>query len=219
MLSVFHPRSSEGVLTLGQPTILRSRAARLQRITGQYYRASMDEQKPLVIKDLLKTSLSRPPILLVREPIVLILSIYMAIIYGTLYMLFSAFPQVYQVARGWSPGKPTASSVTPSNCSSLRLGVGGLAFIPVAIGILIGVAYIIAYENPRYVKVAKENGGRAPPEARLPPAILGSVALVIGLAWFSASCAPSTHWIVSMLGSVPFGFGMCLVFLALMNYL
>lgn len=69
---------------LSQPTILRSRAARLQKVTGQYYRASMDEKKPLVIKDLLKTSLSRPPILLFREPIVLILSIYMAIIYGTL---------------------------------------------------------------------------------------------------------------------------------------
>ena len=117
------------------------------------------------------------------------------------YMLFSAFPQVYQVARGWSPG------------------VGGLAFIPVAIGIMIGVSYVIFYENPRYVRVSKEHGGRAPPETRLPPAILGSVALVVGLAWFSASCAPSTPWIVSMLGSVPFGFGMCLVFLALMNYL
>lgn len=74
------------------PTLLRQRAALLSKVTGKYYRAPMDAKKPLVIKEVFKTALSRPWQLLFVEPIVMLLSLYMAIIYGTLYMLFAAFP-------------------------------------------------------------------------------------------------------------------------------
>ena len=56
------------------------------------------------VQEAFKTAMSRPWILLFREPIVLIMSTYMAIIYGTLYMLFSAYPIVYEESRGWSAG-------------------------------------------------------------------------------------------------------------------
>jgi len=161
----------------------------------------MDAKKELVMSDLIKTSLIRPWVLLFREPIVFILSLYVAIIYGILYMLFSAYPIVFQEGHGWTPG------------------VGGLAFIPIAIGILTGITYIIFYENPRFVKVMQEHGGKAPPEARLPCAIVGSISLTIGLIWFSASCNPETFWIVPMIAGAPFGGGMVLVFIALQNYL
>lgn len=49
----------------------------------------MDAEKKLDPKELFKTSLSRPWKLLFLEPIVLLLSLYMAIVYGTLYMLFA----------------------------------------------------------------------------------------------------------------------------------
>lgn len=74
------------------PTILRKRAALLSKATGKVYRAPMDAKKPLDVKQLFKTSLSRPWQLLFLEPIVMLISIYMAIVYGTLYMLFAAFP-------------------------------------------------------------------------------------------------------------------------------
>lgn len=49
----------------------------------------MDAVKKLDPKELFKTSLGRPWKLLLLEPIVLLLSLYMAIVYGTLYMLFA----------------------------------------------------------------------------------------------------------------------------------
>jgi hypothetical protein len=58
-----------------------------------------------------------------------------------------------------------------------------------------------------------------PPEARLPPAIVGAFALPIGLFWFAWTNYPSVHFMASISAGVPFGFGMLLVFLALMNYL
>lgn len=35
----------------------------------------------------------------------------------------------------------------------------------------------------------------------------------------AASDGPSVHWIVSIMAGAPFGFGMLLVFLSMMNYL
>jgi hypothetical protein len=138
--------------------------------------------------------------LLFREPIVLLLSIYMAIIYGTLYMMFAAFPIVFQQQRGWSPG------------------IGGLAFIGVMIGMIFAVMYSI-WDNKRYQNVEAKHNGKAPPEARLPPAMLGSIFLPIGLFWFAWTNYPSIHWAASIVGTAPFGFGMVLVFLSIMNYL
>jgi len=183
------------------PTILRKRAALLSKVTGKVYRAPMDAKKPLQITALFKTSLSRPWALLLTEPIVLLISIYMAIVYGTLYMLFAAFPIVFQQVRGWSPG------------------IGGLAFLGVLVGMLLGVLYVIVYDNPRYVKLVDKRGGRAPPETRLPASMLGSVLLIIGLAWFAATNGPSVHYVVPILAGVPFAMGMLLIFLPMMNYL
>ena len=183
------------------PVLQRARASKLSKMTGKVYRSQADiDQGPTTFGHVFKTSLLRPWVLLFMEPIVLLLSIYMAIIYGTLYMLFGAFPIVYQETRGWSPG------------------IGGLAFLGVAVGMIFAVAYSV-WDNKRYAKISDENDGFAPPEARLPPTMLAAACLPLGLFWFAWTNYPSIHWIVSIIATVPFGFGMVLVFLGLFNYL
>ncbi len=183
------------------PVLLRWRAEKLSKVTGMVYRSKFEEKSQVQLFLLLKTCLSRPWIFLFREPIVFLLSLYMAIIYGVLYMLFGAFPIVYQEQRGWSTG------------------VSGLAFIGVAIGFVIGVSYSV-WDNRRYSKLVDECAGQpVPPEARLPPAIIGAFALPIGLFCFAWTNYPSIHFMVSIATCVPFGFGLLLVFLALMTYL
>jgi len=79
------------------PVLLKKRAEKLSKMTGKVYRSRGDvEQGPTTLGHAVKAALTRPWILLFREPIVFLLSIYMAIVYGTLYMLFAAFPIVYQ---------------------------------------------------------------------------------------------------------------------------
>ncbi|KAK2601772.1 hypothetical protein QQS21_004656 [Conoideocrella luteorostrata] len=183
------------------PVLLRKRAAEMSKLTGKQYVSKTDHDRGRVtLAESFKTALSRPWILLFKEPIVFLLSVYMAIVYGTLYMLFAAFPIVYQQHRGWNQG------------------VGGLAFIGIMVGMLAAIVYTIP-SNKRYIAMQKKHGGSAPPEARLPPTLVGSVALPIGLFWFAWTNGESIHWIVSILAGVPFGFGMVLVFLSIMNYL
>lgn len=68
--------------------------------------------------------------------------------------------------------------------------------------------------NNKYytAQMAKSPTGRAPPEARLPFACLGSIMLPVGIFWFAWTSDPSIHWIAPILAGVPFGCGMLLVF-------
>lgn len=85
--------------------LLRRRAERLSKITGKVYRSKLEiDQGKISLKESFKTALSRPWILLLREPIVFLLSLYMTIVYGTLYMLFAAYPIVFEGVRGWNQG-------------------------------------------------------------------------------------------------------------------
>lgn len=183
------------------PVLLRRRAEKLSKLTGKVYESKIEiDQGKISLKESFKVALSRPWILLFREPIVFLLSLYMAIVYGTLYMMFAAFPIVYQVDRGWNQG------------------VGGLAFLGIMVGMLLAVVYTL-WDNKRYIKTQDNHDGFAPPEARLPPTMIASIAIPIGLFWFAWTNYPSIHFMASIAAGVPFGFGMVLVFLGIMNYL
>ena len=198
-----------GSLTIPEtyaPVLLKNRAAAMSKKTGKIYKSKIecDQGGKQSLSQSFKIALSRPWVLLLKEPIVLLLSIYMAIIYGTLYMMFAAFPIVFQQNRHWSEG------------------IGGLAFLGVAVGMIGAVIYTIP-DNQRYLKaeaagIEKGEGGAAP-EARLPPCMIGSVCIPIGLFIFAWTNYPSIHWIVCIIFTAPFGFGMVLVFLSIMNYL
>ncbi|CAK7565782.1 MAG: hypothetical protein SEPTF4163_003709 [Sporothrix epigloea] len=191
------------------PLLLRKRAAALSRMSGKVYISKLDMHhrnaatgsKGPSMAAQFRTALSRPWILLFREPIVLILSTYMAIIYGTMYMMFAAFPIIFQEGRGWSSG------------------IGGLAFLGIAVGMIVGVMCAM-HENRNYARRARASPTHMlPPEARLPLTVVGSILLPIGLFWFAWTNAAPVHWIVPIIGSSFFAAGLVLVFLSLFNYL
>ncbi|EKV11955.1 MFS multidrug transporter, putative [Penicillium digitatum] len=183
------------------PVLLRRRAEKMSAMTGKVYRSQFDiDRGPAPLGKTLRTALSRPWILLFCEPIVLLFSIYMAIIYGTLYMLFAAYPIVFQDIRGWGEG------------------IGGLAFLGILVGMIMAVMYKFP-ENFRYAKKCSQTTDRLAPELRLPPSMVGGIALPIGLFWFAWTNSPNIHWMASVAAGAPFGFGMVLVFLSVFNYL
>lgn len=183
------------------PVLLRKRAAELSKRTGKVYKTKIDIEKgEISVVKTLKIALVRPWLLLFMEPIVLILSIWLGIVYGTLYLLFGAFPVVFQLERGWSEG------------------IGGLAFLGVALGMITAIAMGGIFQK-QYEKAAARNGGVAPPEARLIGAMIGGIAIPIGMFWFAWTSYPSVHYMSPIAAGVPFGFGLTLIFLGITNYL
>lgn len=183
------------------PVLLRKRAAKLSKLTGKVYLSKLDvAKKHRTMAQQFKIALSRPWILLFREPIVLLTSIYMAIVYGTLYMMFPAFPIVFGQYKGWSAGP------------------AGLAFLGITVGMIFALLYALA-DSRRYMRISDKYNGMAPAEARLPMSIVGSILIPIGLFWFAWTTGNDIHWIVPIIGSAFFACGIVLTFLSLMNYL
>ncbi|KAK1766339.1 major facilitator superfamily domain-containing protein [Phialemonium atrogriseum] len=179
------------------PVLLQRRAKRLSQETGKVYISVLERNTGGVeLSEVFGKAIKRPWVLLFCEPIVLIASVYLAILYGTIYMFMGAFPIVYEKSRGWNAG------------------IGGLAFLGLTIGMLFGLLYTIL-DNGRYKKLGKG----APPEARLPPGMIGAVALPVGMFAFAWTNSPSIHWSASIILSAPFGFGCVLVFLSCLNFL
>ena len=182
------------------PVLLIRRASHLSKSDGKIYisvlEKSQGKKKP---SSVFKRALARPWVLLFWEPIVLVASIYMAMVYGTVYMFMGAMPIVYNEQREWNEG------------------IGGLAFLGIAVGIILGLFYAIYDNNGRYMKLFLSKTVTA--ESRLPPAIVGAVALPVGMFAFAWTNYPSIHWSVSIILSAPFGFGCVLVILPIINYL
>jgi hypothetical protein len=135
------------------------------------------------------------------EPIVLVLTLYMSIIYGVVYLNFDACPVVFQEFRGWGQG------------------VGSLAFLGIVVGVLLALVFVVVFINPRFNAVASGRAVSAYPEDRLEPAIIGGVAALIGLVGFAATSSPNVHYIAPIIFGAPFGFGVVLIFLPVLGYL
>ncbi|KAJ5124898.1 uncharacterized protein N7515_008723 [Penicillium bovifimosum] len=184
------------------PVLLQKRAVKLSKLTGAVHKSRLDVGNAnRTASQIFTKTMVRPWVLLFLEPIVLALSVYMAIIYGTMYMEFAAFPIVFEENLKW----PQSTS--------------GLSFTGMMIGQILGCAYSIL-DDGRYKKVADRTAyGRPPPEARLIPAMVGAVTLPVGLFWFAWTNFPRIHWIICEIGTVLFGFSHVSIFLSVVNYL
>ncbi|KAI9771368.1 MAG: hypothetical protein M1840_002338 [Geoglossum simile] len=183
------------------PVILVEKAAELRRRTKNWGIHAKQEEIEVDFRELVTKNFSRPIRLLFTEPIVLFISIYMAFIYGLLYLFLTAYPIVFQQIRGWKPG------------------VAGLPYFGMIIGQLLAGCMVIAWQ-PWYNRKLKANNDIPIPEWRLPPVVIGGAAFTAGLFWFGWSgYKASVHWIVPTLSGVLTGFGLLAIFLQSLNYL
>ncbi|KAI0098856.1 polyamine transporter 3 [Nemania sp. FL0031] len=182
------------------PYILTRRAQKLSKSTGKVYISKLERGNPKkTASSVFYNAIARPWVILLFEPIILALSIYSATVYGTLYLIFTAFPIVFRGARGWSQG------------------IAGLAYLGIIIGQLLAMFFYIFLETAYRKRIAKDPS-KATPEARLKPAMIGGVLLPIGLFIFAWTTFVRIHWIVSIIGSSFFGIGQVLLFISLINY-
>ncbi len=182
-------------------TILQKRAATIRTETQNYAIHHVSEEENITFKDMVEKHLLLPLRLLFLEPIVLLITIYTAFIYGILYLFLEAYPIVFAQYRGISPAVAT------------------LPYIGLIIGVLIGCGIVIFFE-PRYNRKLKANNNIPVPEQRLLPMMVGAVLFPIGLFLFAwTGNYPSIHWIVPTLSGLLTGAGIMTIFLQALNYL
>ncbi|KAG2418543.1 hypothetical protein HFD88_001644 [Aspergillus terreus] len=169
-------------------TILLRRASRLRRIfkDDRFMSQSEIDQRNMRISDVTVDALIKPIEITIKDPAVLFVQIYTAIIYGIYYSFFEVFPLVYPVDY------------------NMNLGQIGLVFLCILVSCILGIAiyfsYLYFWMNPRIARF-----GFPEQETRLVPALPASFGPTIGLFLFAWTARASIHWIAPTIGITIYG--------------
>lgn len=146
------------------PVILMSKAVNMRRRTGIWGIHARQERMEVDFGEMAKKYFTRPLQMLLTEPIILLVSLYMSFIYGIVYALLEAYPYVFEDIHGMEPG------------------VSGLPFIGLIIGVSMGLTLILL-EHGSYAKKLLANKGVPVPEWRLIPPLIGAPVFTVGIFW------------------------------------
>ncbi|GAD98454.1 bicyclomycin resistance protein, putative [Paecilomyces variotii No. 5] len=194
-----------GVTVIGlpetyHPVLLKRKAQRLRKETGnnQYWHPQENERiKP---KNVVTKYISRPLRMLLTEPIVTAIALYASFVYGLLFFQLESFPVVFYQNRHYS------------------LVVSTLPFLGLLVGVLCALTINFA-NQPLYAKAVAKNKGRAVPEARLPPMLVGGIFFSAGMFWFGWTAAPKYHWALPTVAAGFIGAGFNITFQQCLNFL
>ncbi|KAJ4370540.1 hypothetical protein N0V83_005061 [Neocucurbitaria cava] len=181
-------------------TLLEKKAARLRKETGnQNLRSKLAKDIPP--REIFIRAIVRPMKMLFLSPIVSLMSLYIAINYGILYLFFTTVTFVFE-------GKYHFSS-----------GAVGLSYIGVGVGMISGMA-VLGVMSDKFIKKAQAQGN-AKPEHRLPLALTmpGAIALPIGLFVYGWTTYYGVHWIVPIIATSFLGLGNLCAMMTIQTYL
>src|SRR5262249_51154092 len=138
--------------------------------------------------------------MLFTEPIVAFLSLYSAFTFGVLFALICSFPYVFH------------------GVYKFTISQTGLAFLGVVIGVIASVPTAAMCDfflyRSKHDKAIQEGKTHIAPEHRLYSAMMGGFGVTIGLFWYGWTARPNIHWIVPILGTMPFAWGNLCIFVS-----
>ncbi|KIW09458.1 uncharacterized protein PV09_00338 [Verruconis gallopava] len=182
------------------PTLLRQKAAKLRRETGnEKLHTPFDSEKKL--SKVLRVALVRPFRLLFTQIIVQVIAVYMAYLYGLMYLLLSTFPGLW------------------TNAYHENSGIGGLNYISLGLGFFLGTQITAPLIDRMYRRLKKRNNGVGKPEFRVPIMFVGSLFIPVGLFWYGWSAKARIHWIMPNIGAVIFSAGTIVCFQCMQTYI
>ncbi|KAJ5563999.1 hypothetical protein N7513_000241 [Penicillium frequentans] len=185
------------------PQILKKRAQRLRKETGDPSYQTEEERQNKTLPQALRTSLVRPFVLLFTQPIVQVLTLYMAYIYGLMYLLMSTFPTL------WTDPKWYNEST----------GIGGLNYISLGLGSMLGT-YLCVFLNDRtYRHLKARNNDTGKPEYRLPLLAITMICVPAGLFIYGWTAQTHQHWIAPNIGACLFSVGNMMTFQCMQTYI
>jgi DHA1 family multidrug resistance protein-like MFS transporter len=172
--------------------ILKHKAARLRQETRNWALHTKQDEEPVNFGFLFRKYGLKPVQMMIKEPILIVMTVYISLVYGILYLIFFAYPYSFQGDR------------------QMEVGIASLPFIAIFVGVLIACA-ALTWETkviftPKFTKAKK-----VIPEERLPPMMVGGVVLVVGLFWFAWTSQPSINPWPQIISGVLIGCGVSLI--------
>ncbi|RMZ66556.1 multidrug resistant [Pyrenophora seminiperda CCB06] len=164
---------------------------------GTKYSYEGEDTRPLSEK--LSQALKRPPKIFM-QPIVAVMAVYQALIFGTTYSIYTNMQPIYQDNYGFSTEKV------------------GLLYLGPGSGFLFAVWFLVPRIDTVYKSLTAKNHEKAKPEFRLPLANIGSVFIPMSLFWFAWAVEKHAHWFVSIAATFFYGIGQVMILNSTQNY-
>ncbi|KAF2966101.1 hypothetical protein GQX73_g7470 [Xylaria multiplex] len=152
-------------------------------------KSTISSQSPKVFLELMRTNLQRPLRMLGTQVIIQLLAAYMALLYGTMFLFLFMYPLLWTEQYGES------------------VSIGSLNYISFALGLILGVNIAGHLNDYIYRRLKARNNGVGRPEFRVPPMIIGTALVPIGLIWWGWTGEAKLHWILPNIGSFILGTG------------
>ena len=183
------------------PKLLEQKTKRLQKETGNMELKSEFDDHQIPLARRLGTALERPFKMITTQPIIQVLALYLAYLYGLAYLVLATYPTLW------------------TNDYHESVGIGGLNYISLGIGYFIGAQVCAPLNDRIYRRLRKRENGVGRPEFRIPIMIVSSTLTPIGLFWYGWSAQAHTHWIVPNLGQVVLSAGIICGFQSIQTYI
>jgi multidrug resistance protein len=183
------------------PVLLHRKKMKLIKETGNEALHTEYDDPNRTIGKTIRVALVRPFKLLGTQVIVQVLAIYMAYLYGLMYLVLSTFPGLWE------------------NTYHESVGIGGLNYISLGFGFFTGTQVCAPLQDRIYRILKKKNNGVGKPEFRVPLMIPGALLVPIGLFTYGWSAEAHTHWIVPNIGAAVFAAGVIVGFQCIQTYI
>ncbi|KAK9467095.1 major facilitator superfamily domain-containing protein [Lipomyces arxii] len=180
------------------PVILKRRAARLRTETGNMNIMTEQERLKMPLSEVIRTVLVRPVMLIMTEPVLDLMNLYIVLIYSLLYAFFFAYPVIFQDLHNYNDG------------------IIGLMFIPILIGAMFALVTTPILEK-MYTKTIMRRTPK--PEDRLIGAMIGAPFVPIALFILGATSYRHIIWVGPSSAGMAFGYGMVLIYFSVNNYI
>ncbi|KAF2150225.1 membrane transport protein [Myriangium duriaei CBS 260.36] len=181
------------------PLVLRRKAVRLTKETGRQHYTDLGARiQPLRTK--FRHAVFRPVRLLVTQPIIQLMSLFLAFNYGTLFFVLTNYSTLW----------------TDKYHESVQ--ASGYHYIAIVIGYTIAAQGGARITDQLWQYLKRKRNGQTMPEYRVPLMIPGNVLILCGLLWIGWSAEKQTQWAVVDTGAVIFGCGIVLSTQAMQQY-
>ncbi|EHY59753.1 hypothetical protein HRR83_008289 [Exophiala dermatitidis] len=187
------------------PVLLSWKAAHLRKITGddRYYAEHELERIPLLMR--LRLALPRPFLMAFYEPVIMLTTLYMSVLYIILFTFFDGYEYIF----------------TRTYCISQ--GLTNTIFVGIFVGVCLGGLWIpwVYKKTVQAQRQAEADGLKQfDPEVRLWFAMLGGApAIPISLFWMAWTAYPTVSIWSPILASVLFGYGVIMIFISSYMYI